>query len=157
MREHDIVDIVIEETEFDDGNSDKDYDSEHEGDDLDDNAFPEVTFNPADFQIGNIYHADVMDRKSAVSASATSFEAAKAKSLMAAAAMVAKVSIPPTDRASVGDVNGGGGDNTGGGGGNVGGEVTGGGSGDSITSGSSRGRVAVTTTAVEELYRRQWL
>jgi hypothetical protein len=116
---------------------------------LDDNAFPEVTFNPDDFQIGNIYHADVMDRKSAVSALATSLEAAKAKSSMAAAAMVAKVSVPPTNRASVGDVNGGGGNNTGGGGGDVGGKVTGGGSGDGFASGSSRGRMAVTTMAVE--------
>ena len=150
VREHDIVDIDLEVTEIDDDNSDEDYDSEHEGDDLDDNAFPEVTFNPDDFQIGNIYHADVMDRKSAVSASATSFEAAKAKSSMAAAAMVSKVSVPPTDRASVGDVNRGGGDNTGRGSGDVGGEVTGGGSGDGILAvGSSRGRVAVTTMAVE--------
>jgi hypothetical protein len=146
VREHDIVDIDLEVTDIDDDNSDEDYDSEHEGDDLDDNAFPEVTFNPDDFQIGNIYHADVMDRKSAVSASATSLEAAKAKSSMAAAAMVSKVSVPTTDRASVGDVNRGGGDNTGRGSGDVGGEVT----GDGILAvGSSRGRVAVTTMAVE--------
>ena len=54
VREHDIVDIDLEVTEIDDDNSDEDYDSENEGDDLDDNAFPEVTLNPDDFQIGNI-------------------------------------------------------------------------------------------------------
>ncbi len=54
VRQHDIVEIEIDETEFEDNNSDKAYDSENEGDDLDDNAFPELYLNPDNFQIGNI-------------------------------------------------------------------------------------------------------
>jgi hypothetical protein len=135
VRQHDIVDIEIDETEFEDNNSDEAYDSENEGDDLDDNVFPELYLKPDDFQIGNIYNADVMDRKSVVSASAISL--AVAKPLMVAAAMVAEVSVPPTSGAGGGDGNGGGGD------------VTGGGSGIGLASGTSRGTVAVTTMAVE--------
>jgi hypothetical protein len=91
VRQHNIVDIEIDETKFEDNNSDEAYDSENEGDDLDNNAFPELNLNPDDFQTGNIYNADVMDRKSVVSASAISLAAAK--SLMATAAMVAEVSV----------------------------------------------------------------
>ncbi len=53
--QHNIVDIELDETEFEDNNSDKAYDSENEGDDLNDNAFPELNLNPDNFQIGNIY------------------------------------------------------------------------------------------------------
>jgi hypothetical protein len=135
VQQHDIVDIEIDEAEFEDNNSDKAYDSENEGDDLDDNAFPELDLNPDNFQIGNIYNADVMDRKSVVSASAISLVAAK--SSMAAAAVVAEVSVLPTSGAGGGDGSGGGCN------------VTGGGSCVGLASGSSRGTVVVTTTAVE--------
>ncbi len=133
--QHDIVDIEIDEADYEDNNSDKAYDSENEGDDLDDNAFPGMNLNPEDFQIGNTHNADVMDRKSVVSASAISLAAAK--SSMAAATMVAEVSVLPTSGAGGGDGSGGGGN------------VTGGGSGIGLASGSSRGTVAAMTTAVE--------
>jgi hypothetical protein len=135
VRQHDIVDIEIDEIKFDDNNSDKAYDSENVGEDLDDNAFPELLVNPANFQIGNIYNAGVLDGKSVVSALAMS--SAAAKSLTVAATMVAGVSVLPTSGAGGGDRSGGGGN------------VSGGGSGVGLASGSSRGRVAVTTTAVE--------
>jgi hypothetical protein len=135
VRQHDIVDIEIDEAEFEDNNSDEAYDSENEGDDLDDNAFPGLNLNPGNFQIGNIYNADVMDKKSVVSAMAISLAAAKSSKV--AAAMVAEVSVPPTSGAGGGDASGGSGN------------VTGGGSGVGLASGSSRGTVAVMITAVE--------
>ena len=72
VRQRDIVDIEIDETKFDDNKSDNAYDSENEGKDLDDNAFPELLLKPDDFQIGNIYNAGVLDGKSVVSALAMS-------------------------------------------------------------------------------------
>jgi hypothetical protein len=69
--------------------------------------------------------------------SALAISLAAAKSSMAVAAMVAEVSVPPTSGAGGGDSSGGGGD------------ATGGGSDVVLASGSSRGTVAVMTTAVE--------
>ncbi len=140
--QHDIVDIEIDETEFYDNNSDEAYDSENEGEDLDDNAFPELLLNPNDFQVGNIYNAGVLDGKSVVSALAMSLAAAK--SLTAAAAMVAEVSVPPTSGAGSDDGSSGGGCVSGGGGGGgigyfsegVSGGGSGGGSGIGLASGS---------------------
>ncbi len=54
---------------------------------MDDNAFPELNLNLGNFQIGNIYNADVMDRKSVVSALAISLAAAKSSMAAAAAAV----------------------------------------------------------------------
>ena len=156
--QHDIVDIEIDETEFEDNNSDKAYDSENEGDNLGDNAFPELLLNLDNFQIGNIsnaYNAGVLDGKSVVSARAMSSAAAKSSTVAAAicpkcqfhqqvvlALVMAAVAVAML---------------VGGGGGSViryfskgvSGGGSGGGSGVGLASGSSSGKVAVMTTAAE--------
>ena len=109
LRQHDIVDIEIDYTKFDDNNGDNPYDSDNEGEDLDDNAFPELCLEQDDFQISNIYNAGVFNGKSVVLASA--------KSLAAAAAGVAEASVPLTSGGGRGDGSGGSGGVSGGGGG----------------------------------------
>ena len=54
VQQHDIVDIEIDDTESNEDNDDKPYDSENEGEDMDANAFPELHLEQDDFQIGNI-------------------------------------------------------------------------------------------------------
>ncbi len=49
--QHDIADIEIDNTEFDDNNDDNPYDSENEGEDVDDNAFPELHLEQDDFKL----------------------------------------------------------------------------------------------------------
>ena len=134
MRQHDIADIEIYNTEFDDDNDDNPYDSENEGEDVDDNAFPELCLEQVDFQIGNIYNAGVFDGKSVVSASATS--------LVAAAAGVAEASVPPTSGGGRGDGSSGGGGVSGNGGGGGIGYFSGGGSGSGSGSGLGSGNRA---------------
>jgi hypothetical protein len=86
VREHNIVSIEVEDTESNENNDDNPYDSENEGEDLDENAFPELRFEADEFQIGDIYNAGVFD--------GTLTLVASTMSVVAAAAVVAEVSVP---------------------------------------------------------------
>ena len=86
VREHNIVSIEVEDTESNENNDDNPYDSENEGEDLDENAFPELRFEADEFQIGDIYYAGVFD--------GTLTLVASTMSVVAAAAVVAELSVP---------------------------------------------------------------
>jgi hypothetical protein len=61
VRQHDIVDIEVDDTESNEDNDDNPYDSENEREDMDENPFPELLLEQNDYQIGNIYNACVFD------------------------------------------------------------------------------------------------
>ena len=67
--QHDIVDIEIDATEFNEDNDDNPYDSENEGEDMDENAFPELLLEQDNYC--NIYNACVFDGMLALVATAT--------------------------------------------------------------------------------------
>ena len=146
--QHDIVDIEVDDTESNKDNDNNSYDSENEGEDLDENVFPELHFEADEFQIGDLYNAGVFDGTSALVASTMS--------VVAAAAVVAKASVPTITGGGGGREggHGGGGSVSGVGGGGIGyfssvGSGGGSGSGSGSGSSSSSGRVGVSTTAVE--------
>jgi len=120
VREHNIVDIEVEDTEY---NNDNDDDSEeNEGDDLDENAFPDAGV----------------------------FDGTLASVVSPATVVVAEASVPTLTGGSIEGGGGGGGTVTGGDGGGIGyfsGIGSGGGSGNSLGSGSSS--MDVSTLAVQ--------
>jgi len=120
VREHNIVDIEVEDTEY---NEDNDDDSEEkEGDDLDENAFTDAGV----------------------------FDGTSTSVVSPATAVVAEASVPTLTGGSIEGSHGGGGTDTGGDGGGIGyfsGVGSGGGSGSSLGSGSSS--VDVSTMAVQ--------
>jgi hypothetical protein len=67
--QHDIVNIEIDDTEFNEDNDDNPYDSENEGEDMDENAFPELLLEQDNYC--NIYNACVFDGMLALVATAT--------------------------------------------------------------------------------------
>ena len=146
--QHDIVNIEIDDTEFNEDNDDNPYDSENEGEEMDENAFPELLLEQNDYQIGNIYNDFVFDGMLALVATATS--------VVAAAAVVVEAAVPTTKGSGRGrgKGSGSGGGVSGGGGVGIGyfcGGGSGGGSGSGLGSGSNSGKVVVTTTMMEDV------
>jgi len=118
--EHNIVDIEVEGTEYNEGNDDDS--EENEGDDLDENAFPDAGV----------------------------FDGTSASVVSPATAVVAEASMPTLTGGSIQGSHGGSGTATGGDGGGIGyfsGVGSGGGSGSNLGSGSSS--MDVSTLAVQ--------
>jgi hypothetical protein len=95
VRQHDIVDIEIDDTEFNEDNDDNPYESDNEGEDMDENAFPELHLEQGDYNAGGF------DGTLAVVAST--------KSAVTAAVVVMEASVPTTSGGGRGNGSGGGG------------------------------------------------